>query len=109
MENVEDSGLTGAVIGAAIEVHRVLGPGFAESVYETALCAELAIRGVPYEQQHVVHVDYKGRRVGELRLDLCVLCAKPHQRLQVCDASTGATMESQRTRTLMSIQSTFAL
>ena len=60
------------VIGAAIEVHRVLGPGLLESVYEEALCVELAQRGMGFTRQVPVGVDYKGRRVGEARLDLVV-------------------------------------
>ena len=60
------------VIGAAIEVHRVLGPGFLESVYEEALCVELELRGIPYSRQHLVRVNYKDRAVGEARLDLLV-------------------------------------
>jgi GxxExxY protein len=60
------------VIGAAIEVHRVLGPGFLESVYESALCLELSTRGVNYERQAVVAVEYKGHFVGEGRLDILV-------------------------------------
>ncbi len=64
--------LTGAVIGAAIEVHRVLGAGFLESVYEEALCVELQLRGVPFRRQPVVAVNYKGQLVGEGRLDLLV-------------------------------------
>src|SRR5258706_7366009 len=60
------------VIGAAIEVHRILGPGFLESVYEEALCVELGLRGVRYEKQVPVAVDYKGSSVGESRLDLLV-------------------------------------
>ena len=61
-----------AVIGAAIEVHRVLGPGFLESVYEEALCAELEMRGLKFERQMTFAVDYKGRAVGAGRLDLLV-------------------------------------
>ncbi len=58
------------VIGAAIEVHKLLGPGFLESVYEEALCVELDIQKIPYKRQHPVAVDYKGHSVGEGRLDL---------------------------------------
>lgn len=60
------------VIGAAIEVHRHLGPGFLESVYEEALCNELELQGIPYRRQHPVSLDYKGQLVGEGRLDLLV-------------------------------------
>jgi GxxExxY protein len=60
------------VIGAAIEVHRVLGPGFLEAVYEEALCVELSLEGVPFVRQVLVGVRYKGRVVGQARLDLVV-------------------------------------
>lgn len=64
--------VTEAVIGAAIEVHRELGPGFLEGVYERALCAELRRRGVEIQTQVVLPVRYKEDIVGELRLDLLV-------------------------------------
>jgi GxxExxY protein len=64
--------LAHAVIGAAIEVHRHLGPGFLEEVYEQALCLELRLRQIPFERQKPVRVDYKGEYVGEGRLDLLV-------------------------------------
>lgn len=64
--------LAHAVIGAAIEVHRVLGPGFLEEVYEQALCVELRRRGIPFERQKATKVEYKGEYVGEGRLDLLV-------------------------------------
>ena len=60
------------VIGAAIEVHREIGPGFLESVYEEALCVELKLRDIRYSRQHVIGVAYKGQQVGENRLDILV-------------------------------------
>ena len=68
----ETDELAHAVIGAAIEVHRILGPGFLEAVYEQALCVELRLRGIPFERQKPTKVDYKGEYVGEGRLDLLV-------------------------------------
>jgi GxxExxY protein len=60
------------VIGAAIEVHRHLGPGFLESVYEEALARELGSRDVPFRRQVPIGVSYKGDLIGEARLDLMV-------------------------------------
>jgi GxxExxY protein len=64
--------LARVVVDAALEVHRELGPGFIESVYEEALTVELRMRDVPVERQHPVSVSYKGRAVGEGRVDLLV-------------------------------------
>jgi GxxExxY protein len=64
--------LAHAVIGAAIEVHRLLGPGYLESVYEEALGIELGERAIPFERQVPFAVTYKGRPVGLGRLDLLV-------------------------------------
>jgi len=64
--------LAHGVIGAAIEVHRVLGPGYLESVYQEAMEVELGLRGIAFERQVVFAVDYKGTRVGEGRIDLLV-------------------------------------
>ncbi len=52
------------VVGAALEVHRALGPGFLEPVYEEAMCVELGLRNIPYTYEETVEVDYKGYRVG---------------------------------------------
>ena len=61
------------IIGAAIEVHRVLGPGLLESVYEEALCHELHLRGLKFVRQQSVPVPFKGIRLGtDLRLDLLI-------------------------------------
>ena len=60
------------VIGAAIEVHRELGPGLVEEMYEQALCIELTRRDVPYERQVRVPVYYKNQPIGHRRLDLVV-------------------------------------
>jgi GxxExxY protein len=64
--------LSESVIGAAIEVHRSLGPGFLESFYEEALCREMSDRGVAFRRQVAVDVLYKGAPIGEARLDLLV-------------------------------------
>jgi GxxExxY protein len=52
--------LTDAIIGAAMEVHRTVGPGLLESTYEMCLCRELNIRGIPFERQVPIPVEYKG-------------------------------------------------
>jgi GxxExxY protein len=64
--------LTGLIIGAAIEVHRRLGPGFLELVYENALVIELCQRGLAVEQQKEIIVRYNDIEVGKHRLDLFV-------------------------------------
>ncbi len=64
--------LARVVVAAAMEVHRELGPGFVESVYEEALAVELRLRNVEYERQKPVSVSYKGHAVGEGRVDLLV-------------------------------------
>jgi GxxExxY protein len=58
MRNLNE--LTNAIIGAAMEVHRTLGPGLLESTYEMCLCRELGIRGIPFERQVPIPVEYKG-------------------------------------------------
>jgi GxxExxY protein len=64
--------LSGTVIGAAIEVHKLLGSGFLESVYERALALELAGRQIPFERQVSITVMYKQAQVGEYRADFLV-------------------------------------
>jgi GxxExxY protein len=68
-----DQELTHAIIGAAIEVHRVLGPGLLESAYEECLAYELTLRGVPFERQKPLPVVYKGMKLEcGYRVDLLV-------------------------------------
>jgi GxxExxY protein len=62
--------VTEEIIGAAIEVHRLLGPGLLESIYEQALYHELMIRGIGFERQVALDVIYKDLRIGGQRLDL---------------------------------------
>ena len=61
-----------AVIGAAIEVHRALGPGYLESAYERAMAVELSLRGVPFRRQHPIQVTYKNQDVGYGVIDILV-------------------------------------
>jgi len=63
---------TEKIIGCAIEVHKELGAGLLESVYESALCIELKNKGLKYERQKVLPVNYKGLKIGEFRIDLVV-------------------------------------
>jgi GxxExxY protein len=60
------------VIGAAIEVHRHLGPGYLESVYEAAVATELDIQEISYQRQCAMSVNYKGRQVGQGKVDFLV-------------------------------------
>lgn len=65
--------LTEAVIGAAIEVHRILGPGLLESAYEECLCHELTLRGIPFRRQVALPIVYKGVHLDcGYRMDLVV-------------------------------------
>ena len=64
--------LAGKVIGAAMEVHRCLGPGFVESVYENALAIELASSQIIAERQKPIEVKYKEQCVGNFVADLVI-------------------------------------
>jgi GxxExxY protein len=64
--------LSSKVIGAAVEVHKRLGPGFMESVYDSALRIELSARGIPFEAQKEIRVSYQDQLVGIHVLDFLV-------------------------------------
>jgi len=65
--------ITNEIIGAAIEVHRALGPGLLESAYEECLCHELTLRGIPFSRQQALPVSYKSIQLDcGYRLDLLV-------------------------------------
>ena len=67
-----DEQLTERVIGAAIEVHRALGPGFLESIYKEALAVEFDHAGIHYQRQKSIPLQYRSKPVGEHRLDFLV-------------------------------------
>jgi GxxExxY protein len=70
---MNENELTRQIIGAAIEVHRLLGPGLLESAYEGCLCHELALRRIHFEKQKPIPLVYKGTRLEcGFRLDLLV-------------------------------------
>jgi GxxExxY protein len=68
----ENETLISRVIGAAINVHTELGPGFLESLYEEALGIELRALGIDFERQKPVPIFYRGQPIGEHRVDLLV-------------------------------------
>jgi GxxExxY protein len=71
-QSLEVNELTEKIIGCAIEVHRQLGPGLLESIYENALCIEFDICRLKYQKQLSVPVIYKGNNIGEYRADIVV-------------------------------------
>jgi GxxExxY protein len=72
MNGLVHEDLTSRIIACAIEVHKVLGPGFLESIYETALAIELRRAGLRVEQQKTIPLTYREISIGEHRLDLLV-------------------------------------
>jgi len=77
--------LTGQVIGAAIEVHKVLGPGLLESAYEESLCRELFLRKMHLKRQVPLPIDYKGVKLDcGYRLDI-VVAGKLIVELKACE------------------------
>ena len=79
--------LTGEIIGAAIEIHKALGPGLLESAYEECLCHEFALRQLHFKRQQAIPLEYKGAkldcgyRIDLLIEDLVILELKSVERL----------------------------
>ncbi|MBC7225849.1 MAG: GxxExxY protein [Thermoflexales bacterium] len=70
---MDENALSNRIIGAALEVHRQLGPGLLESAYEECLAYELSLHGIPFERQKPIPVVYKGIRLDcGFRVDLLV-------------------------------------
>ncbi len=64
--------ITEKIISSAIEVHKILGPGLLESIYEEALCYEFQLKGIEFERQKELDVFYKGKVIKGQRVDLIV-------------------------------------
>ena len=66
------SELTGKIIGSAMEVHRILGNGFQEVIYQRALAIEMAQQGLSFSREHEMEINYKGENIGTRRADFFV-------------------------------------
>jgi GxxExxY protein len=64
--------ITKQIIGLAIEVHKRLGPGFTEKIYQHGLSLEFDQNNIRYEKEKIIKVEYKGKIIGEQRLDFLV-------------------------------------
>ena len=71
-QRMELNKITEKIIGCAIEVHKLLGPGLLESVYEKALCIELKLAGLKFQRQKSLPVLYKNESIGEFKIDILV-------------------------------------
>ena len=72
MTDLQSDPVTEKIIGCAIVVHRQVGPGLLESIYESALCVELEFNDLCYGRQIAFPLNYRDRPIGEFRLDLIV-------------------------------------
>jgi hypothetical protein len=85
---VTDS-LTEKIIGAAIEVHKALGPGLLESIYEEALCVEFEIREMHFDRQVGIEVFYKGRAIKGQRIDIIAAASNDRDQVTHPNAKCG--------------------
>ena len=72
MDTEELNILSNKVIGIAINVHRILGPGFIEKIYQQALAKELGFSKIDFEQEKVIRINYKNELIGEQRIDFLI-------------------------------------
>ena len=73
MNRVERNSLSGIILDSSIEVHKNLGPGLLESVYETCLCKELNLKGIKYKKQLSLPINYKGFQLdSDFRIDILI-------------------------------------
>ena len=71
-EQYPESELTGKIIGCAMEVHKVLGNGFQEVIYQRALAIEMKKQGLEYSREHEMEIFYKGENIGSRRVDFFI-------------------------------------
>ena len=71
-EDFKYTELTGKIIGCAMEVHKILGSGFQESVYQKAMAIEMQIQGIPFNREFAMPVFYKSRQISTRRVDFLV-------------------------------------
>ena len=71
-EQYKHSELTGKIIGCAMEVHKILGNGFQEVIYQRALAKEMSLQGLSYSREHEMQIFYKGDELGTRRVDFFV-------------------------------------
>lgn len=71
-ENYPESELTGKIIGCFMEVHRQMGNGFQEAIYQRALQIEMELQGLPFSREHEMDIFYKGVLIGQRRVDFFV-------------------------------------
>ena len=73
MNKEEINKLSGIILDSAIEVHKILGPGLLESVYEICLCKQLDLRKIRYKRQVLLPIEYKGEKLdADYRIDILV-------------------------------------
>ena len=71
-DQYKHSELTGKIIGCAMEVHKIIGNGFQEVIYQRALAKEFNLQGIEYSREHEMHIYYKGDAIGTRRVDFFV-------------------------------------